>query len=228
MIPKFTEEEYLSAPRGKKLPCECKTCKEVFYVEKRYVKRFYNHPENKRNTLDYCSIECHYKSKFKQEIIICTQCKKEFLKNPKADKRCKTINRFCSSSCAATYNNQHKTHGTIRSKLEIWLETQLPVLYPNIEFHFNRKDTINSELDIYIPSLSLAFELNGIFHYEPIHGKDKLNQIQNNDNRKFQACLENNIELVLIDSSKQIYFKESGCKKYLDIITNIINQKLLI
>ena len=81
-------------------------------------------------------------------------------------------------------------------------------------------------MDIYIPSLNLAFELNGIFHYEPIYGKDKLDQITNNDNRKFQACLERKIELVIIDSSSLNYFKPGKAKKYLDIIINIINLKI--
>ena len=90
---------------------------------------------------------------------------------------------------------------------------------------FNDKQTINSELDIYIPSLKLAFELNGIYHYEPIHGQHKFNQIQNNDNRKFQACLENNIELCIIDSSGLKYNKPEKFKKYFDIIKAIINSK---
>ena len=80
-------------------------------------------------------------------------------------------------SCAATYNNKNKTHGTRRSKLECFIEKKLSELYPDLTIHYNQKDTINSELDIYIPSFKLAFELNGIFHYEPIYGEEKLNQI---------------------------------------------------
>jgi hypothetical protein len=134
-------------------------------------------------------------------------------------------NVFCGKSCAASYNNTHKTHGNRRSKLEIYLEEKFPALYPSLEFHFNRKDAINSELDIFIPSLKLAFELNGIYHYEPIHGKDKLESIQNNDNRKFQACLERDIELCIIDASKLTYFKESNAVPYLNIIRKVIDQK---
>jgi very-short-patch-repair endonuclease len=135
-------------------------------------------------------------------------------------------NTFCKQSCAAIYNNEHKTHGTRRSKLEGWLEEQLTLKYPNLEIHFNRKDAINSELDFYFPSLRLAFELNGIFHYEPIYGIDKLSRTQNNDNRKFQACIEHGIELCIIDSSSQKYFKVETSQKYLDIITKLVTSKL--
>jgi len=107
----------------------------------------------------------------------------------------------------------------------MYLEQILPQKYSNLEFHFARKDAINSELDIYIPSLKLAFELNGIFHYEPIYGSDQLNKIQNNDKRKFQACLEKQIELCILDVSTISYFKPEKVQKFVNIITDIIDLK---
>ena len=170
-----------------------------------------------------CSLNCWNKYQIsKKTIIYCTNCNNEFSKSPKEMKKSKSGNHFCSQSCAASYNNKHKKHGTRRSKLEQWLENKLTNQYPNLEIHFNRKDTIGSELDIYIPSLKLAFELNGIFHYEPIYGEDKLNQIQENDSNKFQMCQKQNISFCTIDTSSQKYFKENTSKKYLDIITKII------
>ena len=83
------------------------------------------------------------------------------------------------------------------------MEEILPQLFPNIDFTFNDKTAINSELDIYIPNLKLAFELNGIFHYEPIYGKDKFQRIVENDNNKFQRCQENGISLCIIDTTSQ-------------------------
>ena len=150
---------------------------------------------------NFCSLNCfnQYQRKDRpNNIIECKNCNKSFYKRPAEQK--KTKNHICSQSCAATYNNKNKTHGTRVSKLEVFLQEELTKKY-SYEFHFNRKDAINSELDVYIPELKLAFELNGIFHYEPIYGPDKLNQIQNNDNRKFQACLEQGIELCVIDTS---------------------------
>ncbi len=180
----------------------------------------------KGSSLRFCCKMCA--SQFQKKTIIekCAYCNITFDTLPCFRKKSK--NAFCSCSCAAKYNNAHKTHGTRRSKLEVYLEEKLKEKYPNIEIHFNRKDTINSELDIYFPSLKLAFELNGIYHYEPIHGTEKLASVQNNDNRKFQACLEKGIDLCVIDVSIVRHFASNKGEKYLIVMDNIIKQKLTI
>ena len=76
-----------------------------------------------------------------------------------------------------------------------------------LDISYNKKDIIESELDIYIPSLKLAIELNGIVHYEPIYGSDKLTKIQNNDKQKSIRCYEAGIEFATIDTSKCSYHK---------------------
>ena len=155
---------------------------------------------------------------------VCKQCSKSFSKVYSKYK--KSQNHFCSQSCSGIYNNAHKTKGTSVSKLEKYLQQELTKLYPTLEIHYNRKDAINSELDIYIPTLKLAFELNGIFHYEPIFGEETLMKIQNNDSRKYQACIEKGISLCVIDSSGMKHFKPNNSKKYLDIILNIVEENL--
>ena len=214
-------EQILSSKYSQMIPIKCDYCQQDFEKMQKYVKSYLKLRSYKNH---FCSNACSVKAKDKRKEVICKQCDKVFLKTLNQLK--KHPNSFCSSSCAATYNNTHKTHGCRRSKLEIYFEQVLPTKYPDLEFYFNRKDAINSELDIYIPKLKLAFELNGIFHYEPIYGADKLNQTQNNDRRKFQACLEQGIELCIIDTSSLSYFKPDKAQKYLDIIVNIINSKL--
>jgi len=135
-------------------------------------------------------------------------------------------NSFCSKHCAVTFNNKHKTKGTRRSKFEVWIEKQLTNDYPELEIDFNKTNAINSELDVYFPKLRFGIELNGIFHYEPIFGKDKLTSIQNNDERKFQACIENDIELMIIDISSIKYFKPEKATKYYIMIKDILSKKL--
>lgn len=204
-----------------KLPLECETCGNTFFSIKKEVRKVLN--SHKAVKLKNCSKKCAGLQRTKTKTFFCTNCNVKITKSPSEIKKVKNV--FCSQSCAATYNNKHKTHGTRRSKLEIWLEDQLNNLYPNLDILFNNKETIKSELDIYIPSMKLAFELNGIFHYEPIFGEDKLQKIQENDSNKFQACQKQSISICSIDTSSQKYFKPKTSKKYLDIITTIINQR---
>ncbi len=202
------------------VPLVCSFCKEPF------TRSIGEHNAClKKGLKPFCSLKCSAERQIKQVNVTCRQCGVEFKKRACDFKR--SPNHYCSRRCSVTYSNLHKTHGIRRSKLEAWLEQQLRGLYPSLEIICNQKTVINSELDIYIPSLKLAFELNGIFHYEPIYGPEKLAQIQNNDGRKFQACLEQGIELCIIDSSKQAYFSVTNSQHFLGIITKLINEKIL-
>lgn len=225
MNPLFTPEKFELAKSRDVLPLECNICHSTFTTTKNEIQKTLRRiQENnlRRNELKYCSKQCSHIGNKSGEIIPCKQCGKSTYRMKHEISQ--SSNLFCSSSCAATYNNTHKTKGNRRSKLEKWIEEQLTILYPNLEIHYNKTYAINSELDIYIPSLKLAFELNGIFHYEEIHGK--LSKIQENDNRKFQKCINSEINLCIIDTSHQKRFTEISSKSFLDIIMNIINKKL--
>jgi hypothetical protein len=206
------------------IPLECLVCGKTHHRTKNLVLRVLNGNLKNTNKGSYCSQLCNKKHKNNSIKLNCDYCGKSIEKLPSEIKHCK--NHFCGQSCSAIFNNTNKSFGIRRSKLEVYLEECLRSLYPKLEIHFNRKDTINSELDIYVPSLKLAFELNGIFHYEPIFGEEKLKNIKNNDNRKFQACLEKQIELCIIDVSRQKYFKKKQSEEYLNIIISLINAKV--
>lgn len=91
-------------------PCNGEKWKKANYARKTSKRRF------------FCSKKCRFKGMNQKELIeiVCVQCGKTRLKYFSDYK--KTKNHFCSRSCAATFNNQNKTHGTRRSKLEIYLE----------------------------------------------------------------------------------------------------------
>jgi len=218
MKPLYTKSEFDTAKSRDKLPLECLSCHKTFVLSKNRIQTIL--AKTHRHVGKFCSSKCQRKHECPPIIINCDQCKKPFKKLPNQIKKSK--HHFCCQSCSAKYTNTHKTHGIRISKLEKWLAQQLVILFPNLEFHFNHKDAINGELDIFIPSLKLAFELNGIFHYEPIYGPEKLASIQTNDSRKMQACLEHDIELCIIDVSHEKYFKPAKAQKFLDIISNII------
>lgn len=222
MKPLYTEEELKKAKPLDKLPLECENCKYIFYRKKEYINNYRN--PNRNETGNCCSLKCAGVYKRKKILVSCLICGKQILRHPS---QLKLYPRsFCGKSCATKYSNAHKTKGNQRSKLEFWLEEKLAIKYPNLEILYNNSTAIGAELDIYIPNLKLAFEINGIFHYEPVFGQDKLEKTKNNDQKKFYLCHKNSISLCVIDSSALKYFKEEQGLKYLNIIESIINKNL--
>jgi hypothetical protein len=217
---KFNEYDFQHSKFRDLLEAECDGCGEIYFREKRY---FYNNRKfnNKNHT---CSKKCMGNLYDNKIMVDCSECGKRFLKKISEIKR--TINNFCSYSCNAKYSNKNKTIGVNRSKMEFWVEESLSILYPNLDIKYNDREKIDLELDIYIPSLNLAFELNGIFHYKPIFGESKLNKTIKNDCKKMEECGSKGIELHIIDISYQKRMKPSTSQKYLDIITKLVNMKL--
>ena len=178
----------------------CKSCTELF--ERKYVNQL------------YCCVNCR-QYKFKR---ICERCNNSYLSD-------KSTSRFCSGSCRSIKLNLHQfahtKSGRSRSKIEIWLETQLLSKFQNLTFVFNDKQTINMELDIYLPELKLAFELNGVFHYLPIYGEGTLTKIQNRDQVRSLKCYDNGIELVTINLGNNAFTVKKS-NDILEIISNFI------
>jgi len=229
MNPLFTEEEFKTATCKQLLPFKCPVCEKLFHKSKNLVLRFLKGTDPVRNKTGkhlFCSHSCTARSKNinSNMEVICKQCGESFFKRAAQIK--KTKNNFCGHHCAAKWHNAHKTTGTRRSKLEKWIEQQLRWLYPTLPINCNKTDAINAELDLYFPTLHFAVELNGVFHYEPIYGGEKLGKIKTNDQRKMLACAEQSIELCVIDVSSISYFKPEKAQQYLNIITAIINHKL--
>ena len=198
---------------NRKPNCICDWCKTEFYCCTHKLKI---------NKTHCCSKECTANLQNKRITVNCLKCEKEFIK--KYTESIRFPNHFCSHSCSASYNNTHKKYGTRRSKLEIYLEEQIKLTYPDILLVCNQKSAIESELDFYFPELRFAIELNGITHYEPIYGEDKFEKIKNNDKRKVIACYEKEIELAIIDSSTCTYLNESAKNKFKNLVFELIEK----
>lgn len=158
----------------------CKYCSNIF--------------EHKMKNTLYCSYVCKTISKKKYEHF-CIGCSATFLSSQKEAK-------YCSNSCKSINLNlssfAHRAGGRSRSQIELFIEQNLVKDFPDIKFLFNDKETIGSELDVYIPELKMAIEINGIVHYEPIYGQEKLTKVKNRDEQKMINCYTLGIELIVI------------------------------
>ena len=118
---------------------------------------------------------------------------------------------FCNRSCSVSYNNTQKRKSR-RSKCEILLFELLTQKYPQIEILPNDKTLFNGyEIDIAIPSLNLAIEWNGIVHFKPIYGQDKLDNIQTRDKEKQIIAERKKINFIVIPDlvSTKTYVNEA-------------------
>ena len=114
MQPLYTEDEFKEAKSRQLLPLKCLHCQSVFHKSKHSVQKSLSESYDKK---DFCSHRCHILHKCPPVILSCEQCHKTFKKLPSDIKS--TKHHFCCQSCAAKYNNAHKTKGTRISKLEV-------------------------------------------------------------------------------------------------------------
>lgn len=198
----------------------CSNCEVTFYVQKCKFDL-----AKKRNGIGpkCCSKKCTDEYKSKKIRLKCSYCDVDIVKKPRDIKRNK--NFFCQQSCAAKFRNKNRVSVYKRSKLEKWIEEELNIRY-DFEIKFNTKVEIGRELDIYVPHIKLAFEINGIFHYQPIFGVDRLNKIIENDNKKYFLCSENKIKLCILNISDSKRFNKSKDIKYLNYIIDVIDNEI--
>ena len=154
----------------------------------------------------------------------CEYCYKEVYKLPCNIRQNK--HHFCSLSCSSKYMQKNKSSGTNKSKVELYIKQGVISKYPKLKMSFNNRSLLGKELDIYIDGLRLAFEINGIFHYKPIFGLEKLQKTQQNDRYKCKQCNKLGITLVVIDVTFMNVFKEDKSKKFLDQVIAQIEEKL--
>lgn len=283
----FTEEEFNTARSRDKLPLRCLACGEIFYIHKNVIQ---TQLKIRPHRNQFCSLTCVRKGANKCNSVEkitcnCGTCGKEIQIYPRVIAKSKSGKVFCSKSCAAVYNNEHRqklskeitcncaycgkelqrvpskisnsgrtfcsnicegfyykevklkslrTHSFhTRSRLEMFLEQELPKIFPDLEIRYNDREVCDGlELDIYIPSLNLAFELNGPVHFQPVFGKtteereERFSKIIQKDVKKQWICQEKEITLCVIDVSKYNHRSDKKNMEFLWLVEQCIKKNM--
>lgn len=211
----ITSQEYSKLTSKNMVPGLCLLCGKPYRRKKEILEKSLK----KYGKAGYCSRMCSNKSKINYVFLPCEECGKVSQKRAYDVKHNKHI--FCSYGCHAKFKNRNKKHGTKRSAIEKYIETMIRSTFPALNTTCNDTTLLEGlEMDFYFPSLKLAIELNGITHYEPIYGEDRLTRSKDSDKRKMLSCYEKGIELAVIDVSaakyltkrwKEIYWNEICC-----------------
>lgn len=197
----------------------CSCCEQEFY------KALVYHPDRKKNYPSmagknisgnvFCSKKCKDQFANKRKEFCCGWCNKEFSKTRAESGKSKSGFEFCSRSCSISYNNTIRRR-TRRSKSEILLYNLISEKYPELNILPNDKTLLGGlEVDIGIPKLNMAIEWNGVVHYKPIFGQEKLTKIKSIDAKKKRIAKNKGINLLIIKDlvSKSSYVHE----KFLEI-----------
>lgn len=132
----------------------------------------------------------------------------------------RSVNRIKDIKCCPFCFTESISETLIREMLEIHFNKKFPSVRPDfLKSQFSNK---NLEIDMYNEELKIAFEYNGIQHYEPIYGEKRLNKSIRNDNEKMRLCKENGISLIVIkyveneSKNKKLFLEEIAekLKKY--------------
>lgn len=198
-------EEFVRFDRHGVAKLQCLYCNEEFFLEKHRVQRAIE-----RGTGKYCSQTCARHARRTSQEVLCANCKALFRKHGVELKR--TSSHFCSRSCSAQYNNRCKNFGaTRRSKAEDYLCALIREDFPHITITQNDRSLLPSglEVDVFIPNIKLAIELNGPIHYFPLYGESKFRKIQAADAMKQIEIQSVGCSLLVINTSEYGYFKKA-------------------
>ena len=111
-------------------------------------------------------------------------------------------------------------------KSEAQLFVIISSFYPDAVYQYRPNWLNKQSIDIYIPSLLIGIEYQGVQHYKPIEhfgGEEHFQQQQENDRKKKQLCIDNGVILIEWPYSKEV--TEAEVRKELNINADVIPKK---
>lgn len=111
----------------------------------------------------------------------------------------------------------------VGSKLEKFLLNGLLNAGIDTKFHYEQT-LVNTKLqiDLYIPTINLAIEVDGPSHFDPVWGQESLKKTKSYDNKKQGLIIGKGMNLVRI--KQQMDFSVSRSSIVLDRLLNLIDQ----
>lgn len=150
----------------------------------------------------------------------CSLCKTKIFRTETDVKNSKSQTFFCKKSCKTKYANQYQITHKPKSRAETILCNLIKEYFPNLLVQENARNILPSklEIDIFIPSLKLAIELNGPIHYIPMYGQEKLDKVKYKDFLKQSEINQLGLNLIVIDIShlNSRQSTDSFIKEYFD------------
>lgn len=142
------------------------------------------------DVFEFPNIESEYENSHSKITIRCKSCGNEFVK-------------IACDHITSTTGGCQKCHPlTSNGELELYGFCSDKIGNDNI-IHGDRKILNGRELDIFIPSLSMAIEYDGLYWHSEKNGKDKNYHLQ-----KLEMCKTKNIKLLHIFEDEFIFKKD--------------------
>jgi len=151
----------------------------------------------------FCSRSCKAAGSRRRHTAECAVCGKSITRQLSQLKKSKSGKIFCSPRCGTIWSNWKGPKFKERSILERAIGEELVDLFPDLKIHLGDISPIDSSVDIWIPELKLAIEINGPHHYEPLRGDiSAYISTVKNDLRKIRQAQTAGVSLYVLNARR--------------------------
>lgn len=179
----------------------------------------------------FCNSQCSanfmhltYRQPFAKTIVLeCHFCNSIFERIQHKTTQGKTGKFFCSAKCSSTYlGTQSKNFE--RSFMELYIQQKIELNFPYLTLIIGDTKQCNGlQLDLYLPELNFAIEINGPIHYINFFGDEYLKSVQERDQRKETICKNKKLLLQIVKCSGNFKISKAENHWQLEIKPTIVS-----